>query len=370
MPDFLSGERVELPVGGGGDGFIGRWLAVIRWTFLVQESPKEFPSDVPAPDSYRQTGSWYACYYSNSVTALKASKAMGQEYAPRQVWYFESPIEDVLLPEDVKSNFGAAISMEARVLTLRSGKYRHELHLIALPAAVAAYARMKGFIDYEYDLSELMDREGIFDDAISGRLIGGEFFDDSIDEETNKPVGNIKLPYTRSELWRRRTQLWADLGEEDPRVYKAIGSGILATKSERLNECLDVVNQSWASPVWARVAMVQDPRVDAMSKNDKRLTLPALLEIYEDEGEARAAAGMEEGATGTSQEAPRPPVPSVWEGGAESDWVQTVRAFKAEMGSPPLPVARVKILQMEEDGELTQKLAATAADVLAWWTHV
>ena len=142
--EFLGKTQVDIPQGGLPAGFTGQWMAAVRYTFLVEGEPTDYGL---TPDSYRQTGSWYAVYYAGKDAAAKAAIDVGQQYAPKQVWLFEAPISTVMLPEDIKSKFGASISMESVVKTLGSRKYRHEFHLISLPAAVAAYAQLRGWYD-------------------------------------------------------------------------------------------------------------------------------------------------------------------------------------------------------------------------------
>lgn len=370
MVKFLGTEQVQLPVGITA-GFTALWNAAVRWKFMTEDDPREFPDDIPAPDSFRALGSWFHCYYKNSAPALKASQALNQQFAPSQFWYFEAPLDTVMLPEEVLANFqGPSLSMECQVKTLRSGKYRHEFHLIALPAAVAAYAEMSGYIDYEFDISELTDRELVVSDEFAAKMIGGEY---PLGEDEKQPDGIIleagtlvTIPYTESILWERRTRLWADLGESDPRVYNQIGSARFATTSTQLSECLGIASVNWTNPVWARVAMVQDPRVDAVSGGGNRLTRPALLHIYEDEAEAREDAGRtEETVTVTSSADLRPPLPEQWHG-MEDDWVAALQEFKAKIGPIPLPVARARLPQMDVEGVI----AATADEALAWWGYV
>jgi hypothetical protein len=352
---FLGTEQVQLPVGGAPAGFTALWNAAVRFKFMTEDDPREFTDDIPKPDTFRALGSWFHCYYKDSAAALKAARALNQEFAPSQFWYFEAPLDTVMLPEEVLANFqGPSLSMECQVKTLRSGKYRHEFHLIALPAAVAAYAEMSGYINYEFDISELTDRELAVTDEFAARMIGGEY------------AGNT-IPYTESTLWKRRTQLWADLGEPDPRAYNPIGSARFATTSAKLSECLGIASTNWANPVWARVAMVQDPRVDAVAgSSGNRLTRPALLHIYEDEAEAREDAGRtEESAPTTPVDNPRPPLPEQWRG-MEDDWVAALQEFKAKLGPIPLPVARARVPQMDVEGAI----AATADEALAWWGYV
>ena len=361
MVKFLGTEQVQLPVGITA-GFTALWNAAVRWKFMTEDDPREFPDDIPTPDSFRALGSWFHCYYKDSATALKASQALNQQFPPSQFWYFEAPLDTVMLPEEVLANFqGPSLSMECQVKTLRSGKYRHEFHLIALPAAVAAYAEMSGYINDEFDVSELTDRELVVSDEFAAKMIGGEYFDVDLDV-------NVTIPYTESILWNRRTQLWAALGESDPRAYNQIGAARFATTSEQLSECLGIASVNWTNPVWARVAMVQDPRMDAVSGSDNRLTRPALLHIYEDEAEAREDAGQSEGGTSTTAPStdPKPPLPEQWRG-MEDDWVATLQSFKATLGPMPLPVARARLTQMED---LEATIAATADEALAWWGYV
>jgi len=334
-------------------------MAAVRWVFMYEDSPREFADlGVTAPTSYRQAGSYYRCYYDDPDVALQAYQALGLQYNPNQTWLFEAPIETVMLPEETRAKFGSVFSLESRINTLRSVKYRHEFQLISLPAAVAAYARMKGWIDYSFDLSELNDQDVVVTDEFAAGLIGGEY---GADGET------IKVPYTDAALWQRRVALWSDLGESDPRVYCQKGARRYATSSDRLNECLGIVAQSWTGPIWAGVLMVQDPRVDAISKGSgNRLTLPALNVIYEDEAEAREASNVGEGETAATPG--KPPLPKDYKG-LESAWLTVLGDLKGQV-TGPTPVVRARLQQMEADDELYNRIAATADEALAWWDLV
>ena len=370
MPKFLGTEQVQLPVGGGPAGFTALWNAAIRWKFMTEEDPADWDDETPQPVSIRALGSWFHCYYKDGAAALKASQALNQNYPPSQFWYFEAPLDTVMLPEEVLANFqGPSLSMECQVKTLRSKKYRHEFHLIALPAAVAAYAQMSGYINYEFDVGELTDRDLSVTEEFAARMIGGEYL---LAENEEQPDGavlkagtSVTIPYTESILWKRREQLWADLGESNPSVYNQIGTGKFATTSKKLSECLGVASVGWTEPVWARVAMVQDPRLLAVSSSDNRLTRPALLHIYENEEEAREDAGRTEETVATVLN--RPPLPENWRGAPEADWVAALQAFKAKLGPMPVPVARARLPKMDD---LEAEIAASAEEALAWWGYV
>ena len=358
MPDFLSKTfDADLPTGGDlPAGFTGLWMAVIRWVFMGQDNPADFPDEAGKPDSFRALGSWYRYYYKDRDVAVKSATALGQEYPPAQAWVYEAPIETIFLPDEVKDKFGAGITIEAKIRTLSSAKYRHEFQMISLPAAVNAYALMKGWVSDEYDLHEITDREVTVTDEFSAKLIGGEYYD--LERESN-----ITVPYTSASLWDRRTALWATLGESDPRMYLPTGEDRkLSTSADKLSEALRIV-ADWSSPIYARVAMVQDPRVDALSGNDRRLTVPALLRIFENEDEARAATGMDADGESSAPTSSRPDVPEQWKG-AEDAWVNQVRDLKAKVGSVPVPVARAKLNAMEG---IEGNIAATVEDALAWW---
>ena len=359
--DFLDrSSRVVLPVGGAASGFIGKWIAAVRWSFFADVPPNDFDSSTPKPDNFRQGGTGYWCYYADSAAALTASRSLGNKFPPNQVWVFEAPIDTVLLPETAKTNFGPSISMECGVRTHQSKKYRHEFQLIALPAAVAAYAQFKGYINYEFDLSEISDRDLAVTDEFAAHYIGGEYHDLKLEQ-------NVTIPYDECVLYQRRAKLWADLGESDPRVYNPIGSGRLSTTSKKLDDCLAIANYDWTSPVWARVAMVLDPRMDALSKGSgNRLTRPALLHLYANEEDARADSNLTESTSQPTEVAtPKPPLPSAWKG-LENDWLTQLKALKAQVGSGPIPVVRAKLSEMD----LANTIAATVDEVVAWWDFI
>lgn len=212
-------------------------------------------------------------------------------------------------------------------------KYRHEFHMIALPAMVAAVARLDGMDVPEYDLSELMVRDITVTADMSRRLIGG-----MIDDK-----GKFSTPYwEESELWAKRAALWKALGEDDPKKYtvgalkpNSTEEAPSNTASKKLQDLLSVYINPWDEAIWARFVMVTDPRIGALTSGGKSLSLPAIVEMFRSKAEAEKAAAADrerfgkgdEGAVSVKTETRGdfPPLPEGWDDAAE--WVAEITPF-------------------------------------------
>jgi len=376
---FNKNKPVVIPVGGDfpPSGFIGAWTAAVMTTFMTEVDLKE-EMGITTFDAMRALGaSGYRRYYWHDHDAAKeAGAALKQEYGPGSVWVFECSTDTVLnfAKAETSQSFGSQITYDGcRIATLRSRKYRHELHMIALPAAVQAYARMMGWDIPEFNaIKELTSQDTVFTDAFQTRMIGDP---DNPDE------------YEKSELWQYRQALWAALGEENPQAYQMIKEEHRRktkydTTSEQLNEALGVLHFSWDDPVYLRLVPVPDPRVDAVYNKDdetKRLSIPCVADIFKSKEQAETAAkadrdrmsgggGETTTTTSSSTDANHPPYPETWGFSDEykKEWRMIVERLKKE-GLRPMVIGRLKNLS---ENDLQNEIAATVSDVEAWWDRV
>jgi len=366
MEDFLRGflrmeaAPVELPSGEGfGAGFVGPVMAAMLWKFWSTDKLDladwmEQKEGRKGFTSRGRGGSWF--YFFEEKDEAKAAADELGAYAPSRTWRFEVPTSEVINfgkgMSDPEATWGATLGGDCRVTTLAS-KYRHEFHLIALPAAVNALALRVGYIKESlFPLDTLIDNQS-FTDEFQARMIGGP-----------------NVSYQESELWKQRAALWAALGEENPAAYNVIGTGTTYdTVSEKLSAMLGIAVKPWVKPVWGRLVMVPDPRVDATyGAESKRLSIPAITTIYADEAAARAAVVAEQGEGATSP-ASKPKADAGTGLAVPADWAGYESAWKEELGNkkkalngalPPGPKLAA----------LAKELSASTDEIRAWWELV
>lgn len=352
MDDFFGflkmGEKpVTLPSSDGfsAAGFIGPVTAAVRWMFW-SEVDLSREDNVGAYTRRGKEGSWFY-YFSDPKAAAAAARVAGKEYGANQVWRFEMPTSDVLNMFSTTSGenpWGSAVGGDVRITTLRSDRYRHEFHMLALPAFVQALAHRSGILeDRLFHLDELLVPDLVVDDDFQKAMVGRE------------------REYADSLLWQRRAALWKALGEGNPAAYNPIGSGTkYDTTSEKLSRCLQGVVVPWKSPLWGRLFLVPDPRVDAVYGTEgKRLSVPCLLEIYKDEGAARSIAEKGREADSNAQNAStEPALPEQWKGYRGSWIVELRKRQRAVDGKlPSLPGLAV----------MASELSCEPEDIRAWW---
>jgi len=367
-------EQVVIPTGGDfpPTGLIGLWTAAVMTTLSSEVDLKE---EGIAFDAVRPMGDsgWARYYWRDHEAGKSAATALKKEYGTTSLWVFEAESSNILnfASDKARDAFQGTITYDGcRVLTLRSRKYRHELHMAALPALVQAYARMKGWDVPEFELIKaLCSQDTMFTDEFRHRMIGDPENPDAFEEAA---------------LWQYRTELWKALGEENAHAYQPIGHGTNHdVASERLNEAIQPLHRPWDDPVWLRLVTVPDPRVDATyeqraSGDIKRLRIPCVMDIFNNKGEAEAAAAEDrarmgggsdsDGETSTTSSSDLPSYPENWayNDAAKKDWHSVVAGLKKGK-KRPVVIARLKGLSSED---LVNEIAATVADVEAWWDHV
>lgn len=354
-----TNQQVDTPVGGefSPSGFVAPWNAAIVYRLYAQLPMPDDLTNREIISVQRGSGYWY---YSEDEEAMNdLQHALGIEIGAQQVWHFETKVDDVInLQPDVRDKFGEVLSYDLNIRSLFANKYRHEYHMIALPAAVRAYAEMLGYdVPEEPNLPELTDMNSVFSDQLQWELIGHPDHKSEDDE----------FHYTKSKLWQRRTELWAVLGESNPKAYRPMNSGTnFDTTSEKLNNALNIANTKWVRPAWIKMVTVNDPRYDA-TYNDNRLKLPVIWKIYNDQVEAANDNSSNTTTTNVpaQQNAPvststdTPALPEAW-AGMENEWKDYLKTFK--VSNPTLNPPVIAKAQSE--------LSATKEDITNWWNLV
>ncbi len=330
--DFVSGyfggkekEEVQIPTGGEGFprmGFIGPVDIVTAYRLWTRAdvTSEEFKQSIPQPDFRRETstGSFFN-YYGDSDVAKVAAKELVCEIGPQLFWFFKVPTAEILNTanrERLLEGFGASVTCETRIMTYRSKTYRHEFHLITMPALVAAVAKAEGYDTPGFPIDELIVNDVIVNDAFQETMIGD----------------TSGMNWTDSVLGRRRVELWKALGEDDPAKYTIRpddrGKVKFVTEAPKLLNCLQLVHNKLPEPLWGRFILATDPSVDAgFEKKDGEWTpgnLPALTEVFKGKEKAIEAAqedlkkleeaGVSVNDPAVQTNAGEPALPERWEG--------------------------------------------------------
>ena len=338
LDTLLSGKKVaNIPQDGEqfpSMGFIGPVTARMLFQFMTKLdlSSPQYREEVPQ-HFYREQfpSGTFRYYYTDKNAAGIACKADTEAYAPQQVWYYSIPIVDVM-NIDTSNWQSNTMSKSCRMVTLRS-KYRHEFHMIALPAIVAALAKVMGLDVPEFDIKELLVRDVNVTAEMSRELVGIV----ATDKGFEAPY------YEQSSLWAQRAAIWKALGEDDPNKYLVDAFDTKGnpheynTEAPNLKKCLGIYSEDWEIPLYSRLQMVADPRITALSGGGKRLQLPAITEIFATAADAQAAVdadrakfAKDEAAT-VAQAQPaadgKPALPADWVDMGEEKWRVTVLPF-------------------------------------------
>lgn len=394
--DFLNRQKgpAVLPTAEGGafvSSVIGKFTTRLFWQILSQEDIESLLG-IKA-DAKQPAGQWGTTYFfSEYEIARKALENMNADVkSPQEVWLFQAFIDTVLNIED-KSKWGNTAVFTLNLKSYASAKYRHEEHLIGLPAAVAAYADYAGFPNAGFDLKELIewDDDQLSNEWASAYLIGHpdaksanlEAFQVAEDLARAKygsearevvrrlvtEVGWLPAPndvpesvivaakevqyihWEKSALFDRREKLWVSLGEGNPKLFQPIGSKtakgdpskFACVEQTNLETCVGVLAYEWDQEVWCRVTNVFDPRKDAYSKGTgNRLKVPALVKIYGSEAEARADAEAELKARKDGDEYPVIPTAKTVKANDAKNVVVTTTTAPAPTSTPTVSVTSV-----------------------------
>jgi len=350
-------ERNEIPDGGVFEpsGFVGPWMAGMMWQLYTPSPLPPELAKLPTITYDKSSGFWH--YFNDQANAIEVQEGLGLEIKPGEVWHMDCPTPQIVsLPDDVKEKFGNLLRFDVRIRSLASGKYRHEYHMIALPAAVAAVAEVLGFETSGFDVSELTDNNRAYTKEFQFKMIG----------DPDAKAGDENY-FENSVMWQRRVQLWKELGEENPRAYQELGSESKnATTSDKLNQCLSITTFKWEERTYCKVLAVNDPREDAVF-GEKRLSIPAIVKLYNSEAEAIAdlpesfeyGANVESTPAATSAPVASLAVPEAWVEMPE-EWTKSLAEFKADNPTLNAPVI----------AKATGFLSATKEEIEAWWDQV
>lgn len=356
MQNFLdTSSESNIPEGGGGFpplGLIAPWKAAVLYRFWSgSKLPEDILEAVQCYEAETNAGSFFY-YFPDYDDATQAAKEV-DAYNPDPFWRFEAQHGSVIWPNDeFAGKFTSnVVAFETRVKTYRSAKYRHEFHLLALPSAVNAMAKLNGYIpqdDTTWNLDELNQNpdDMEFNDDFQFQLIGNPDAEEGDDDH-----------YMNSILWKRRAALWRKLGEENPQAFQLKNKGKYATTSDKLSECLGVAHYTWKSPAWLRLVSILDPRVDALI-NDKRARIPVIYEIFGSEEDARVAAQadadrmagddevtQENVPANTNDSGSLPPVPQMY-ADIGMDEASFAEMFEEAMGSSGTMIEVAKVLEL------------------------
>ena len=283
LPSFLGEKTVDIPTGGDfvPSGIIGKITAGVFYRVgWVETDLAQFGDQFKPVLQVPSTTGKFRYYFKDRDEANSAAEACGSTYGSETAWVLEVPKGTVLnLTADILEKFQDNIRYDVEVKTPSSKKSRHLYHLVALPHAVQAMAQLLGYITEPiFNTNELVQQDREFTDEFQKEYIG--------DPDNGKVEGMLD-----SELGRRRAALWAALGENDAKAYRMAGTGKFATTSEKLSNCLAIVERVWTAPVYAEIVSYLDPRVDSVnSSNGNRNRIAALVRIFKSEAEAKAAA--------------------------------------------------------------------------------
>src|SRR5574341_288772 len=376
--------QVKIPVGGDfvPSGLIGTWKARVMFRFYSKTDIGMVEGIAIQPAMIRHAGDGWFYYYRDRIAADQALTAMGEEIKnSQQVWNWFAPLKSIanFPDEETRAKFNDPLTFDLRIASLQSKKHRHELHMIALPAIVYAASKALGFEVPPVTFNELIsannpnrtDTQTIFDDAFQVKMIGNS----NVDANPNDPQH-----YTKSLLWKQRAALWEALDESDASKYQTKGTKTkFDTTSDKLSSVLTVLTHEWKGAVWGRLINVPSPVVDAIYGQDeqKRLAIPALIEMFADEKSAKSIAEKElkeraerksateatENAQATGcQSVASPdgdlPIPDEWKE-FKNEWQENIGKLVEEYKGKPAP-AILKALKVRE-GEFS----ATAEQLLA-----
>ncbi|MFA6358872.1 MAG: hypothetical protein WCY09_09480 [Candidatus Omnitrophota bacterium] len=296
----------------GGDlvrGFVAPWSSKVMYTVGTESDDVKELGAIRVREYAEST--WRTLYFFDYNAAVAAAKAIGA-YNPATISHFEAPLKDALI--DKADKFDDPLAMEINLQTLRAklGGYRYQM--IFLPSAVAAAADLYGIPNAGFDLSELTDDSTIVTDEFQWHMVGNSDY---------KPDGEFH--WTKSLLWKQRTELWASLGESDPKRYvtglTVTGDKKAIVTSDTLRDCLLAVQSDWTDQ-WARLTNVADPVVDAKTKAGKRLQVLTINKLYQDKEEALADNGDDDGSVPVvANSSNTSSVPTAWKG-LESEFAE------------------------------------------------
>lgn len=294
-------EKVNLP--GDGDfqrGIAGLWkqAPMFRMYFENGLDPKEFGISFTSKIPTRSGGG--AFFYWNHTAemtkfATEAAKLKEWKSAPR-VWRWETPSANILNwsgDEDPITTFGETFAIDIDLVGLGS-KRRTALHLLFLPSLVQSIAIASGAFDNEiYAYENLATRGEDVTEEYCTRLVG--------------PAEGQDVDYEAGELWQARTEIWAALGETNPKAWTTGQGGSTDTTSEKLALPLAILSTpkiSIASMI-SRVATPRMPTPHEAANTDNPYPFPMNIVT-------KSWTSKEEAVKELGGDSDMPPVPAEW----------------------------------------------------------
>jgi hypothetical protein len=396
-----AAPQVEMPVGEGfpKTGFIAPWTAKVMYRVGwferdLDTEVKDFHAELPSvfgeegePRSLLEnpydardvsrSGDKFQYYYEDKERALALCEILNEHEPkewrinPEQAWYFVTQVDDICgLDEDAKAKFGGPeLAFAVKIVTLRSKKYRHAYHFLALPSFISAYAQATGLKVPGFDLSPLTAAE---DEVV-------------FNAETEMAlIGDADAGYDDAHFWKERVALWAALGEDDAqKSHTKEADTRYSTGSDKLNNLLQPTVKPWLSPVYARLIPVPDPRLAAAyTRDDRKIrpSIPVIAQVFVSGEEAAQVAAAERAEmTGTKEDeglkgdtyqlsssSDGPAVPEVWKE-APNEWRDQVIAIKGKLKGPP-PTWKGQLADVVAG--LGFDVGATLDEIEAWLSEV
>ncbi len=373
----------EMPEGGTlkPTPFIGPAMAGMRWKLGSHSDLSDY-ENAPPHTATRFDSGWNSYYLESGAHAEQAKELLGDGFI-EQTWLWQMDATLVLNApsKDFAERWGGIVSGECRITSLDGWSRRHEFHMMTLPSFVQAMAQRMGFIGDDirlFHLDEIIANETVIDDEFQISMIGS----------TKRPDKGHAKDYQDTILWKRRAELWAALGEDNPEAFAPLGSGHkYETTSDKLSRILGGIRVgTWRKPLWVRLMLIDDPRVEAVSSSDRRLSRPYIMEIFPTETAAHEAAMELAAANAPVQEeipfdappakveavepdpaemvggdTPNLKTPSNW-GDYPEMWKTELAKQKAQYGGkmPPPPMLK----------KISGELEASVDDIKAWWGAV
>ena len=359
----VKDEDVEIHVPTGGDfirGFAGEWVQAMMWKLYtditVDLKELEIPYDLKIPTRSGGGVFWYwkqrAGNYEHAVEACQAIDWR----APNNVWRWEMPTTTMINyqgDEDVVEKFGPEISVDVEVTGLLSTR-RTELHLLFLPSLVQELGLLAGILDeriFNYD-SLIVNPEEVSPEYCV-RMVG------EVDGKDTK--------YTDGELWQARTEIWAAMGEPNPKAFTVGLDPKTDTTSKNMIVPLSLMKKPGVA-LWARISRVAAPRMPnekekAREKNPFPFGMNVVSQIWMTKEDALEDVGVESEAGG------HPDLPSQWGDsvsvGDFRKWVVKYIQDNYDGQSKEQVIVAVKA-----DKTLDATLSLTAEELVPWIEYV
>lgn len=366
--DWLTKEEEEfeptfkLPEGGSFTGEkVGEWHLGALYRIMVTKDIDLESLKITYDGRQEFPNGNYVNYYwlpDNRAQADDAAKQTGGKYGAQFMWHWMMKTNTFLnyrgKDKSVTEQFGEKIEFDIPLVGWGSDK--HPLfQLIMLPSLVQALASKQGLIEKPiYDYKNLPPYRK--EDAVE---ITPELQEHYLNADTGMLV-------------KARQELWAVLGEENPKTYTIDTGTKFSIVSKNLRRLVSVVYRPNVE-LWLKVAEVFDPRVSAKTNDGKQLRAYITTGFYWDEAEAKKEAGVEDVDDGL------PPLPEIWRSFKKSDFVNQMKDFLTEnkfVGAHPKMKGKslisldIPTISKQLESLDLEPMGATLEEILPWLEHV